>query len=563
MRFRLIDLKTGVKIALIMALILAITAGISAISLVNIGKIEDTEAWTVHTYEVLAEVDRMTAAMVNRETALRGYLIAADLHFLEPEQAGRADFAAAWEAARSLTVRNPTQPARLAALKAIAERWSTEVADREIALMKNPATRDEARRLEGAGAGKAAMDGLRAKAAEIAQVERDLVTIRAAAAAETIASSRAASLIGLGSVVVTALVGLLLLHRGIGKPIHAMTQAMTRLAADDLTVSVPGIGRRDEIGAMAGAVQVFRDGLARTKVLEAEAVAARAGLEAQRRAAMHALAGSFEGAVGGIVRAVSTAAAELETTARRMSAAAAQTASQSVHVASAAEQAASNVNTVAAAAEELGVTVNEIGRQVQVSADLADAAVSEAGKSTDLVRNLRDSAARIGDVIDLISGIAGQTNLLALNATIEAARAGEAGRGFAVVATEVKELAGQTAKATGEIARQIGEIQSWTGETADAIGLIVGRITEMSGLATGIAAAIEQQGSATQEIVRNVGHAAIGTGAVTVNIAGVASAAEGAGAAAAQVLGSASELSVQAERLDAEVHRFLDTVRAA
>jgi methyl-accepting chemotaxis protein len=563
MRFRLIDLKTGVKIALVMALMLVITAGVSAVSLRNIGLIEDAEAWTVHTHEVLAEVDRMTVAMVDRETALRGYLISADPRFLEPEEAGRKAFAASWEAARQLTANNPTQPGRLLALKTLAERWSAEVADRERALMKDPDTRDEARRLEASGVGKGVMDALRAKAAEIGQVEQDLLKDRSAASAAAIAASRAASLIGLGSIVVTALVGSLLLHNGIGKPIHRMTQAMTALAANDLTVAIPGVGRRDEIGAMAGAVQVFRDGLARTKALEEEAARTQAGLEAQRKAAMREMAATFEGAVGGIIRAVATAAANLKSTAAHMSSVAAETASQSTHVAAAAEQAAANVNTVAAAAEELGVSVNEIGRQVQASADLADAAVLEAGKSADLVRNLRDGAVKIGAVVDLISGIAGQTNLLALNATIEAARAGEAGRGFAVVATEVKELAGQTAKATGEIARQIGEIQSWTGETVDAIGLIVGRITEMSGLSTGIAAAIEEQGSATQEIVRNVGQAATGAGEVTTNIAGVASAAEGAGAAAEQVLGSASELSVQAERLDQEVHRFLDTVRAA
>ncbi|MDP4004613.1 methyl-accepting chemotaxis protein [Methylobacterium sp. NEAU K] len=563
MRFRLVDLKTGVKIALVMAMMLAITVGVSTISLRNIGKIEDTEAWTVHTHEVLSEVDRMIVAMVDREAATRGYLISADPGFLETERAGRAAFAAAWATARQLTARNALQQTRLTELKALAERWSADVTDREIALMKNPATQEVARRLESSGVGRAAMDALRAKTAELAQTERDLLKVRAAASAAAIASSRAASLVSLGSMTVTAMVGLLLLHLGIGRPIHVMTGAMTRLAGNDLAVAIPGVGRRDEIGAMAGAVQVFRDGLARAKLLEEEGAQARAGLEAQRKAATREMAAAFESAVGGIVRAVSAAAAELEDTAGRMSAAAAETASQSINVASAAELAASNVNTVAAAAEELGATVKEIGRQVQASADLADAAVSEAGKSSGLVRNLRDSATRIGDVVGLISGIAGQTNLLALNATIEAARAGEAGRGFAVVATEVKELAGQTAKATEEIARQIGEIQSWTGETADAIDIIVGRITEMSGLATGIASAIEEQGSATQEIVRNVGRAAAGTSEVTANIAGVASAAGGAGAAAAQVLGSASELSSQAEQLDAEVHRFLDTVRAA
>ncbi|MGU3546616.1 methyl-accepting chemotaxis protein, partial [Methylobacterium sp. A52T] len=230
-------------------------------------------------------------------------------------------------------------------------------------------------------------------------------------------------------------------------------------------------------------------------------------------------------------------------------------------VAAAAEQAATNVSTVAAAAEELGTTIHEIGRQVQTAAGFADTAVAEAGRSADLMRSLRESATRIGDVVGLISGIAGQTNLLALNATIEAARAGAAGRGFAVVASEVKELAEQTARATEEVARQVGEIQSWTGDASDAITRVVGRINEISAVSSGIAAAVEEQGSATQEIVRNVGQAALGTGAVTNNITAVARSAEGAGSAAAQVLEAASGLLGQAQQLDAEVGRFLDTVR--
>jgi methyl-accepting chemotaxis protein len=563
MNIRLVDLRISAKIALIMAVMLAITVGASAISLQSVGVIEETEAWTVHTHEVLAEIDRMIAAMVNRETGLRGYLISADPAFLGPEQAGRKTFAEAWEAARSLTRNNAAQQARLTELKGVAEEWSRSVADREIALMQDPATREEARRLASSGIGRTFMDGLRAKAAELRKTEQDLLRTRAVASANAIASSRSASYAGLGAMVLAAVSGLILLQLGIARPIRAITRAMTRLAADDLSVAVPGVGRRDEVGAMADAVQVFRDKLTRAQVLESEAAEARAAVESQRKAAMHELADRFEAAVGGVVRTVAAAATQLQSTAESMSAAATQTAQQSVAVASAAEQAASNVGTVAAAAEQLGTSVSEIGRQVQGSAGFATAAVAEAEKSADLMQTLRAGAARIGDVVSLISGIAAQTNLLALNATIEAARAGEAGRGFAVVATEVKDLASQTAKATEDVARQIGEIQSWTGDASDAIAVVVSRISEISVLAGGIAAAVEEQGAATQEIVRNVGQAAQGTGEVTNNIVGVAHAAEEAGAAAEQVLSSASGLSSQAQRLDAEVRRFLESVRAA
>ncbi|UHC19876.1 methyl-accepting chemotaxis protein (plasmid) [Methylobacterium currus] len=378
------------------------------------------------------------------------------------------------------------------------------------------------------------------------------------------ATARLMSGVGLLAVaLVLALAGFVVVRWRVIGPISRMTGTMRRLAGGDLAAPVEGTGRRDEVGEMAKALQVFKDGLIRMKALEEETELARASAEGQRRAGMCQMADAFERAVGGIVGQVSAAATELQATAQTMTATATQTAAQSTAVAAAAEEASSNVGTVAAAAEELGASVQEIGRQVDGSARLAQAAVAEAGQTAHQVRALTEATARIGDVVGLISSIAAQTNLLALNATIEAARAGAAGRGFAVVAAEVKELAGQTAKATEEITSQIAAIQASTGQAAGAIGQITARIQEISGVATSIAAAVEEQGAATQEIVRNVSQAAAGTGEVTGNIAGVAGAAEETGAAASQVLASASELSRQSEHLSAEVTRFLDTVRAA
>jgi len=367
----------------------------------------------------------------------------------------------------------------------------------------------------------------------------------------------------LGAGLIITVIGLVIILARVIAPIRSLTRVMQHLANGDITVAIPGVERRDEIGTMAATVQVFKNNLIQMRTLEGETAAARASAEEQRKAGMREMADTFESAVGGIVGMVSASATELQATAQSMTATATQTAVQSRTVAAAAEEASINVNTVASAAEELGISVQEISRQVIDSSNLARSAVSEADKTATLVQTLSQAAAQVGDVVSLISNIAGQTNLLALNATIEAARAGEVGRGFAVVAAEVKELANQTARATDDISTQIAQIQNATDQAVSAISGITTRIREIDDVSSTIAAAIEEQGAATQEIARNVAQASTGTTEVTSNMIGVARVSEDTGAAANQVLSSAAELSHQSEYLAAEVTRFLANVRAA
>jgi methyl-accepting chemotaxis protein len=348
------------------------------------------------------------------------------------------------------------------------------------------------------------------------------------------------------------------------RPLSALTRAMGELADGNFAVVLPGLGRKDEVGDMAGAVEVFKVKAEQKARNEAEARMREDQLAAERRKAdMHRLADQFEAAIGEIVNSVSTASTQLEASASTLSSTAGQSQALAASVAVASEQATSNVQSVASATEELTSSVNEIGRQVQESARLAGEAVGQTRRTNDRVSELSKAAARIGDVVELINTIAGQTNLLALNATIEAARAGEAGKGFAVVATEVKALAEETAKATGEIGQQISGIQSATEESVGAIEAITGTIQQLSEISSTIAAAVEQQGAATQEISRNVQQAAQGSQLVNSNIHDVQQGASATEAASSDVLSAAHSLSGESSRLKREVGNFLNSVRAA
>lgn len=350
---------------------------------------------------------------------------------------------------------------------------------------------------------------------------------------------------------------------GVIQPMTHMTGVMARLAGGELDTQIPSLNRADEVGAMARAVQVFRENALRVQAMESAQAGLKLTAEQDRKRTMGRVADGFEQTIGKIAEAVSSASSEIVLAAGSLTKTAETTHQLTTAAATASGRSSANVQSAAAASEQMASSVTEIGRQVQESEKITNAAVRQAEQTNARISELSQSAGRIGEVVKLIAAVAEQTNLLALNATIEAARAGEAGRGFAVVASEVKALAAQTAKATEEIATQITQMQSATQQSVSAIKEIGATIGQISEISTAIAAAIEQQGAATQEIARNVQLAAQGTIEVVDSIAEVSRGAANTGAAAEQVHGFARSLSSEGSQLKLEVDRFLTTVRSA
>jgi len=358
----------------------------------------------------------------------------------------------------------------------------------------------------------------------------------------------------LGVLLTAAAIGLLLLAwtayyliAGVTRPIGGLTQVMTRMAADDLDAEIPYAGRGNEIGRIAAAMLVFRDGRLENRRMTEQQDRDRIARE-RRAAQLEGLVWDFELKVGDLVTDLTMASGQMEATAGSMSSTASETKHRATTVARAAESASAGVGTVAEAAGELASSIEEISARVSQSAAIAGRAVEDARRSDATVRALADGARKIGDVVGFITDIADQTNLLALNATIEAARAGDAGKGFAVVASEVKNLAQQTSKATEDIGIQIAHIQSVTREAVQAIEGITHTIEEMSAIAVAIASTVEEQGAATAEIARNVRQTAGSTRDVTEHVSAVSQAADDTGVAAGEVLQAAAGCRVRPRR---------------
>ena len=363
-------------------------------------------------------------------------------------------------------------------------------------------------------------------------------------------------------VVVAVGLAILLLTSGVTRPIGKLVEAMKTMQTGHYDISIHGIGRKDEVGELAGGLEAFRLSLLDAEKARKAQEAAKTAEDAAIRK-RSSMAERFVSRMQELATGFGASSTEVADAARNLSATAEETARQAQAVTGAAEEAATNVQTVAAGAEELSASIREISEQISHSSTIAREAAREAETSSQNVQTLSQAAQQIGEVVTLISNIAAQTNLLALNATIEAARAGEAGKGFAVVASEVKQLADQTAKATDEIGRKITEIQSATGGTVEAISRIVKTVGNIQDSSAAIASAVEEQGAASSEIARNTQRAAAGTTDVTANISGVSTAAEMTGAASTQLMTLSDRLNEQSASLQKEVGDFVKSLNAA
>jgi methyl-accepting chemotaxis protein len=553
----------GQKLILAFATVVLITGTASTIIYEQFDIVQNATSQTARSSERLRSLQELLQGLTDQEGGMRGYLISAEPRFRAVYDTGYKNYVAELPRLKALSANDPAQLVRIEELGRLSDIWHTQWCESQMALAAKPETLEEARQRLRQGIGGKLNAPIHAKSNEILKVETGKLAMRAA-------EQQAAFVLGhwlsIGSIAVSVAASLLmcwLLNRSITGPVTAMTGVMSKLADGDMEVTIPGTGRRDEIGRMAAAFQVFRVNRIEMDLLRQAQEEDKRRAEADKRTALNSMANALERSVGGVIEVLSAASAALQSAAQSLVTTAEKTTHQSTAVASASEEVSASVQTVASATEELSGSVSEIARQLAHSTTIAGAAVDRVSRTATTVDGLVRSSERIGDVLKMIQNIAAQTNLLALNATIEAARAGDAGKGFAVVAGEVKALATQTAQATQDIASQIAEIREATGQTVTAIKGIGDTITEISQITDGIAAAVQQQSAATREIAGSVQQAAQGTADISRNIDGVASATNQTAIASTQVLGLASQLSTQAATLHAQVATFLGSLRVA
>ena len=546
--------KIATKIILCFGSIIAIGLLVGVTTFVSLSRIGTAETWTTHTYEVLAETEQLTATIMRQASAVRADRIIGDHALRDRSDAANAMLDAQVRGLLRLTADNASQQVRLGALSGLIGDWRKLLGahDGRTTTDRVAAIASEEKLLARLGA---ALKAIRAE-------EERLLAIRAQVGDAAFASGYLVSVCG-PLVALLVAVGLgWALHGAIARPLAGLTEVTRRLTAGDTAVRIPANDRRDEIGALSRALEIFRDAMIEAQGLrDAQRASERRG-EDERARLTSAMADRFEAVVGDIVQAVSASAGEMQSSAAALLERAQWTSREVETVAATTKTASATMQVVAGGTRHLSDSVNDINMRVAYSADVAHQAVAEADRTTCAVEGLAATARRIGVIVDLINDVARQTNLLALNATIEAARAGTAGRGFAVVATEVKALAEQTAQATEDIRRQIEGMQAAASGSVAAIVGISRTIGEMARVTVEVSGAVETQGEATREMMSATESAAEGTAAASSQLEKVSEGAVTTGGAATNLLAAAKVLARQSAVLHDESRRFVASVRA-